>query len=225
MAKPLCIVVGYGPGVGHGTAAAFARAGSGLLLLCRRPDKQAALLAELERLGTSVTAQAADAADPEALAAVLRTSLDRLPADSPLVLHYNAVVATAALPSALEPQRLAADLQVDVIGALAAVQAVLPALRQRGGSLLFTGGGMAHHPVPAVASIGIGKAALRNLVLSLAQELADQRPAIGVGMVTIQGQVAAGTAFDPARIGEAFVALQQRLARGEPTAVEQVFSG
>jgi hypothetical protein len=79
--------------------------------------------------------------------------------------------------------------------------------------------------VAAVASIGIGKAALRSLVQCLAQELAGQSPAVGVGMVTIMGQVAAGTAFDPTAIGEAFVALQQRLARAEPGPLEELFQG
>jgi hypothetical protein len=44
-------------------------------------------------------------------------------------------------------------------------------------------------------------------------------------MVTIMGQVAAGTAFDPTAIGEAFVALQQRLARAEPGPLEELFQG
>lgn len=230
MDPAVCIVVGYGPGVGHGIARAFARIGASLLLVCRQPERHGALLAELQTpsqtSGAVVRLQAADAGDPEALAAAIGAGLAAMPAQTgPVVLVYNAVVPTAALPTALSPARLAADLQVDVVGALAAAQAVLPQLRQRGGSLLFTGGGMAHHPVAPLASIGIGKAALRALVLTLAQELEAQSPAVGVGLVTIMGQVAAGTAFDPGAIGEAFVALQQRLARAEPGPHEVLFQG
>lgn len=224
MALPLCIVVGYGPGVGHGIATAFGSQGHGLLLLCRSPNKQAALIETLRSQGIAVAVEATDVADPSALTAALQRGLAGREV-APLVLAYNAVSATPGMPSALPPQQLAADLQVDVVGALAAVQALLPQLRQCGGTLLFTGGGMAHHPMPNVASIGIGKAALRNLVLSLSQELADQSPAIGVGLLTIMGAVAAGTPFDPAAIGAAFVALQQRLARGEGGEVEQLFRG
>jgi NAD(P)-dependent dehydrogenase (short-subunit alcohol dehydrogenase family) len=234
MDPAVCIVVGYGPGVGHGIARAFAQAGASLLLLGRQPERHGPLLAELQGVlqvsGAAARLQAADAGDPEALAAAIGSGLAAMPAQAgPVVLVYNAVVPTAAAPTGLSPARLAADLQVDVVGALAAVQAVLPLVRQRGGALLFTGGGMAHHPVAAVASIGIGKAALRSLVQCLAQELAHeqagQSPAVGVGMVTIMGQVAAGTAFDPAAIGEAFVALQQRLARAEPGPLEVLFQG
>lgn len=224
MPAPVCVVVGYGAGVGHGIAAAFARQGSDLLLLGRSPERHGAALAELRELGVEVTTEAVDAADPEALAAVLAV----LPGEGPVVLAYNAVVPTPGPPSSLVPARLAADLQVDVVGALAAAQALLPALRQRGGALLFTGGGMAHHPVAAVASIGIGKAALRALVLMLAQELAPEAPRLSVGLVSIMGQVAAGTALDPARIGEAFVAQHQRLASASasaPVDPELLFQG
>lgn len=224
------MLVGYGPGVGHGVATAFARRGSPLLLCCRRPERHQALIADLEQLGSDVAVAAVDASDPEGLALALLSAVSTCPS-APLVLVYNAVASTAALPSVLSPARLAADLQVDTVAALAAAQAVLPLVRLRGGALLFTGGGMAHHPVAALASIGIGKAALRALMLCLGQELAasaspqDQGPTMGVGMVTIMGQVAAGTPFDPGAIGEAFVALQQRLALGEPGPLEVLFQG
>lgn len=224
MPAPVCVVVGYGAGVGHGIATAFAHQGSDLLLLGRSPERHAALLAELQQLGVAVTTAAVDAGDPAALAAALALP----PGEGPLVLAYNAVVPTLGPPSSLTPSRLAADLQVDVVGALAAAQALLPALRRRGGALLFTGGGFAHHPLAATASIGIGKAALRALVLTLAQELAPEAPQLGVGMVTIMGQVVPAGPFDPQRIGEAFVALQQRLAAagpGSPPEPEVLFRG
>jgi len=231
MANPLCVVVGYGSGVGQGIAQAFAQAGFGLLLVSRSPQRQAQAFAQLQAAGAEAQLLAADAGDPLGLADSLRQALadgGAMGEAAPLVLAYNAVVPTLGPPSTLAPDRLAADLQVDVVGALAAVHALLPALRQRGGALLFTGGGMAHHPVAAAASIGIGKAALRALVLTLAQELAPEAPRLGVGMVTIMGQVAPGGPFDPLRIGEAFVDLQQRLANATvdaPVDPELLFRG
>lgn len=44
-------------------------------------------------------------------------------------------------------------------------------------------------------------------------------------MLTIMGQVALGSPFDPQLIGEAFVALHQRLAEAEPGLVEVLFQG
>ena len=75
------------------------------------------------------------------------------------------------------------------------------------GTILLTGGGFALRPLAALTSLGIGKAALRNLAFSLAEELGPR--GIRVGTVTILGSVAPCTAFDPASIAEAYWALHQ----------------
>jgi len=115
-------------------------------------------------------------------------------------------------------------LQVNVAGALAAAQAVLPGMRARGsGAILFTGGGLAFDPTswPAAASLALGKAALRNLAFSLHAELAPS--GIHAGLLTIAGAVQPGTPFDPAHIAEAF----WRLAGDAPGAfrAELIFRG
>jgi short-subunit dehydrogenase len=219
MATGRCLLVGYGPGVGQGIARAFAGAGYGLGLIARQPERQRQALEELRRDGVDAELVAADAADGPALVAALQGLLRP---ELPTVLVYNAVAPTLGAPTTLTPERLLADLRVDVAGALEAALAVLPSMQERGeGSLLFTGGGFAHHPVAATSSIGIGKSALRALVLCLAQELRDQP--LRVGLLSIMGMVAPGTPFDPARIGEAFLALHRRLAE-DPTP-ESLFAG
>lgn len=192
----LCAVVGFGPGIGAAVARRFAAGGFQVLGLSRDPARHAALA------GAGITLAAADAAEPESLAAAL-------PVDTQ-VLVYNAFRMTPASPgpSALTPAALAADFAVNVAGAMAAVRAVLPRMRQAGrGSILFTGGGLALDPtgwLPA-ASLAIGKAGLRSLAASLHAELAPER--IHAATVTIAGAVAPGTAFDPDRIAEAYWAL------------------
>ena len=45
-----------------------------------------------------------------------------------------------------------------MLGGIVAAQVAAPVLRTAGaGTLLFTSGGFAHHPVPAMASLSIGK--------------------------------------------------------------------
>jgi len=90
-----------------------------------------------------------------------------------------------------------------------------------GGTLLFTGGGLALHPSPQAPSLSIGKAGLRALALMLAQELAPA--GIRVGTVTIAGMVAPGTAFAPQRVAEAFMALHR--GAPDPSTAEIVFRG
>lgn len=195
--QPRCIIVGFGPGLGAAIARRFAREGFAVLGLSRDPMRQADLVT------AGITLAAADAAEATGLAAALAGGAD--------VLVYNAYRATiVADPSTLDPAELVADFRVNVAGALAAVQAVLPGMRARGaGSLIFTGGGLALDPtgwLPA-ASLAIGKAGLRSLAQTLHAELAPQ--GIHAGMVTVAGTVAPGTAFDPDRIADAFFDLHR----------------
>ena len=111
-------------------------------------------------------------------------------------------------PSALDPDRLAEDFRINVVGALASAQAVLPGMLAAGrGTILFTGGGLALDPtgwLPA-ASLAISKSGLRSLAFSLNAELAPR--GVHVGTVTVAGQIQPGTPFDPDRIAHAFWAL------------------
>jgi len=70
------------------------------------------------------------------------------------------------------------------------------------GTILFTGGGLALHPNPQVASLSVGKAAIRNLAYSLGAEL--ELEGIQVATVTIAGYVKPGTHFDPDLIAETY---------------------
>jgi NADP-dependent 3-hydroxy acid dehydrogenase YdfG len=109
----------------------------------------------------------------------------------------------------LAAEELDADLRFSVGGALAAAQAVLPATRAKGkGSLLFAGGGFAFEPLPSLASLGVGKAGIRNLALSLFAELKDA--GMHAGTVTICGLVKADTPLDPDHIAQAYWSLQSQ---------------
>ena len=138
------------------------------------------------------------------------------------MLVYNALSATFGKPSTLAPETLVTDFRVNVTGALAAVRAVLPGMKTRGhGSILFTGGGWALQPWDEAASPSIGKAGLRSLAFTLAQEL--HGTGVRVGTVTICGEVAPGTPFDPDKIGEIFLAMHR--APENEFQTEVVFKG
>ena len=91
----------------------------------------------------------------------------------------------------------------DVIGAIVAAQSAAPSMRAaRSGTILFTGGGFADHPVPALATVSLGKAALRSprrCFIPTWTPTASASPAL-----TIAGQIAEGTPFDPKRIAERY---------------------
>jgi len=66
------------------------------------------------------------------------------------------------------------------------------------GTILFTGGGFADHPIPTLATVSLGKAALRSAATMLKADL--EPDGIRVASLTIAGQIVADTAFDPERI-------------------------
>jgi hypothetical protein len=63
-----------------------------------------------------------------------------------------------------------------------------------------TGGGFADYPIPALATVSLGKAALRSAATMLGADL--EADGIRVATLTIAGQIVAGTAFDPEKIAK-----------------------
>jgi NAD(P)-dependent dehydrogenase (short-subunit alcohol dehydrogenase family) len=220
MSQPLCLIVGFGPGNGLGIARAFGRAGFALALLSRNPAKQAPWQVSLENDGIAARQYSADAANEASLNGAIAKAENEL--GGTIVLVYNALSATFGKPSTLATETLVTDFRVNVTGALAAVRAVLPGMKTRGhGSILFTGGGWALQPWDEAASPSIGKAGLRSLAFTLAQEL--HGTGVRVGTVTICGEVAPGTPFDPDKIGEIFLAMHR--APENEFQTEVVFKG
>jgi NAD(P)-dependent dehydrogenase (short-subunit alcohol dehydrogenase family) len=207
MKKSVCLIVGFGPGVGFGLAKVFGREGFQLALLSRNPSRHADLLAEIFDAGFTAKSFAADAGDEKSLCAAIAQAAQELGETG--VLIYNAIAPTFVKPTQLTTEQLVADFRVNVAGALAATRAVLPGMKARGrGTILFTGGGWALQPWDGAASPSIGKAGIRSLAYTLAQELGGS--GIHVGTVTIAGQVAAGTHFDPDKIAEAYLKLHRQ---------------
>lgn len=204
--KPLCIIVGFGTGVGLGVARAFGQAGFQLGLIARNPSKYTGALQSLIEAGIDATFEAADVSHEQSLTDAITKLQQSQKAE---VLIYNVVSPTYGKPTSLDAEKVVQDFRVNVVGALVAVKAVIPnMLSQRSGSILFTGGGWAHYPWDEAASISIGKAGLRSLALTLSQELANTN--VRVGLISIMGQVAPDTPFDPDKIGGAFLVMHRQ---------------
>lgn len=197
----LVTIVGMGPGVSAAVARRFGRDGFKVAAIARRADALKAQVDALTAVGITAQGYTADASEPASLVAALaQVAMDH---GATGVLVYNAAAMRYKPLAELTADELNADLRLSVGGALAAAQAVLPAMRGQGaGTLLFTGGGFAHEPMAAMASLGVGKAGIRNLAFSLFAELKDA--GIHAATVTIGGLVRPGTAFDPDKIAEAY---------------------
>ncbi|MBC7881958.1 MAG: SDR family NAD(P)-dependent oxidoreductase [Anaerolineae bacterium] len=207
MSKKVCAIVGFGSGVSMGVARAFAKEGFALALVARSPSNLTNNAQTLKEDGYSVLTFAADAGDEASLVQAftqIRTELS-----DPEVLIYNAAAFTPGKPSSISLEALVADFRVNVAGALVAAQQVIPAMKANGkGTILLTGGGLALHPFAEAASLSIGKAGIRSLAFTLAQEL--KASGIHVGTVTICGTVQSGTHFDPDLIAPSYLTLHKQ---------------
>jgi short-subunit dehydrogenase len=122
---------------------------------------------------------------------------------APGLIIYNAVMGAPDTLLNSTAEHLQTAYAVDVIGAIVVAQAATPAMRAAGsGTIIVTGGGFADHPIPALATVSLGKAALRSAATMLGMDL--EPDGIRVATLTIMGQIAAGTAFDPENIAKRY---------------------
>lgn len=212
------VVVAAGPGLGRAVALRFAREGFRVGLVARSADRLADLAAEAAAAGAPQVAVAdGDAGDERSLRAALRQVADELGPATALVYNGSAFVQGSALT--VTPADLRLALEVGVVGALAAAQEAAPAMRTAGrGTILLTGSVAADRASTSAAAVGVAKAGLRNLALSLHKELAPD--GVRVVTVTIDGVLQGPKALDPAGIADRYWTLH---TQPEPPLAVEVF--
>jgi NADP-dependent 3-hydroxy acid dehydrogenase YdfG len=214
VSKPIAIVIGAGPGLGRSSALRFARAGYDVGLVSRREETVKELAEEVTAAGADAGWAATDIADHDALDATVRRMVEHTGRVD--VLHFNPSAAREARARDLTAPQLLADLAVGTAGVLTAVHAALPTLlEQRTGTVLVTGSGVADHPFPGFASLGVQKAAVRNLTQALAADLGPE--GIHVATVTVRGNLTPGTPTGPDAVADVLLALTEETA-GDPAA-------
>jgi NADP-dependent 3-hydroxy acid dehydrogenase YdfG len=204
-------VVGAGPGLGMAIARRFAGTGFRTGLVARDGDRLARAAASLPAAG----AYPADITD----GAGLRAALDRMQAElGPIdVLAFTPGPDGAAITSAedVSPGTVAAQFALHVLGAVTAVQHVLPGMLARAtGTVLLTTGASAVVPMPVLGDVGIAMAGLRNWALGLHAALGSR--GVHVATVTIATGIRAdGGEGDPDAIAARYLDLHERRDRAE----------
>jgi short-subunit dehydrogenase len=195
------LLVGAGPGLGLAVAHRFAVGGYRVTLLARSTDRLADLVRSLNDTGAEVDTIEADASDSHDLRARVAELYGS--DNAPGVVIYNAVMGAPDQLMSSTADHLQIAYAVDVIGAIMIAQVAAPAMKAAGfGTIVVTGGGFADHPIPALATISLGKAALRSAATILGSDLGPD--GIRVATLTIAGQIVVGTAFDPEKIAERY---------------------
>lgn len=180
MSKSITIV-GAGPGIGQAVAEKFGREGWTIVLTARSATRLSAMAAELQAKGIKAFALPADATRPDDIRAALAEA-ERI-AGELTVVHFNAAVVRQQDLYSMGDDEVVGDLAINVAAGLHTIRAAIERFGNAGGAILVTGGGLATAPHPAYASLGVGKAALRNLVQGLAAPLAERGIRIGIATV------------------------------------------
>lgn len=201
MDNKVLVVVGAGPGVGASVARRFGREGYDVALVARSADTLERLGTELQGAGVTTGWTPLDITDADALTAAIERFAQHLGHID--ALHFNPSVFRAADPLHLTATELLADLHVGVGALLTAVQAARSAMPS-GARITVTGSMAADRPSHQACSLGVQKAGLRNLVLSLDKTLAPE--GIRAMSLTVKGTLAADTAFSPERVADAIYA-------------------
>jgi short-subunit dehydrogenase len=195
------LIIGAGPGLGSAIGRRFAQGGYHVTLLARSAERLDSLAKGLVDTGAEVETVTADAGDPDGLRAFLGSLYAGEGAPGLMVYSASMLAQDSLLTSDVAYLRQAYD--VDVVSAVVATQVAAPAMRAAGGgTIIFTGGGWADYPMAMFSTLSVGKAALRSAATLLGEDLADD--GIRVASITITGQIAPGTPFDPERIAERY---------------------
>jgi NAD(P)-dependent dehydrogenase (short-subunit alcohol dehydrogenase family) len=191
------LIIGAGPGLGGSIAHRFARAGLPITLIARSRPTVAAVVRMLEPLDVPVLALTADTADEAALRSALDTAKSEYGAPDALI--YNAGLIRRDAPGELSTRDHLHAWSVNVLGALTAATHLAPAMAENGGGSILITGGMPE-PDARYTSLSLGKAGVRALTEILHQQY--EPSGVHAATVTVYGDIAPGTAFDPDEIAE-----------------------
>eukprot|EP00026_Physarum_polycephalum_P016064 Phypoly_transcript_16896.p1 GENE.Phypoly_transcript_16896~~Phypoly_transcript_16896.p1 ORF type:complete len:234 (+),score=38.37 Phypoly_transcript_16896:92-793(+) len=189
MAK-VCAIVGVGPGIGASTARRFAKEGYTLALLARGKEKLETIKQQIEEhvsgsKGKILTIDA-DATNEQQVQDAFKKIRDTI--GDPEVLIYNASGYKRAPFLELKAQDYINNFNVSSLGAFLAAQQVLPNMvKNKKGTLLFTGATASVRGSAYFAAFASGKFSLRALSQSLAREFGPQ--GIHIAHVIVDGGV------------------------------------
>ena len=165
--SPHALVTGGGRGIGREIASTLAQAGATVTVVGRHR----ASLDDAVAAGAAHFAEVADVADPAEVGAAIAAAIARQPIDILIANAGAAESAPFAKSSALLFKRM---IDVNFLGVVHAIQAVLPTMRDRPyGRIVAIASTAGLKGYPYVSAYSAAKHAVVGLVRSLALELAN----------------------------------------------------
>jgi NAD(P)-dependent dehydrogenase (short-subunit alcohol dehydrogenase family) len=180
--KPVCAVVGVGPGNGAAFARRFAAEGFAVALLARRSDLTQELAGTLPG-SRAYACDVADAASVDRAFAAIRTDLGEVD-----VLVYNAGSGVWGTVEEVSAADFETSWRINTLGALLTSKQVIPAMKKAGkGSIVFIGATASRRGNVRTAAFAPAKAAQRSLAESMARHLWPS--GVHVSVVIVDGVV------------------------------------
>lgn len=164
------IVTGASRGIGRGIALHLAKAGANLVLTGRKPERLAAIGAELDALGARHLLRSLDQADREGALALADATLERFGRIDGLVANAQTFRSVTPLEEVTERDM---DLLLDTgpKGVLWMMQAVFPAMREQGwGRIVTMGSNAALQGAAGYGPYATAKEGIRALTRVAARE-------------------------------------------------------
>jgi NAD(P)-dependent dehydrogenase (short-subunit alcohol dehydrogenase family) len=180
--KPVCVVIGVGPGNGAALARRFAKEGHAVALVARTMETTAPLAKSL----ADARAYTCDVTDAGSVASTFVAIEHELGPVATLV--YNAGSGTWGTVEEIDPAALEGALRVNTVGLLHAAQRAIPQMKAHGGgNIVVIGATASRRGVARTAAFAPAKAAQRSLAESMARHLWPQR--IHVSLIIVDGVV------------------------------------
>jgi NAD(P)-dependent dehydrogenase (short-subunit alcohol dehydrogenase family) len=170
----VAIVSGIGPGMGRDVSLALAREGADVALAARTAPSLEAVAAEIRALGRRALAVPTDIARPEdrkRLAETAHAELGRID-----VLVNNAFLsAPYELVESADLDGWRKIFDVNLFGSVGLSQAVVPYMKERGGSIVMVNSMSMRIVEPRFGGYAASKAALLSAAQTMAKELGGHR--------------------------------------------------
>ena len=173
LAGQVVLITGASAGIGAGLAKVLANRYMGirLVLAARNVEKLAHVAEQCSKAGADVITVPTDMAQVKQVQALARTALDRFGRVD--VLVNNAGYGQMGPIELIPPEAVQRQLQVNVLGAIALIQALIPAMRDQGGGRIINVSSLAGKiAFPFGGLYSASKFALEAVSDSLRRELA-----------------------------------------------------
>jgi NAD(P)-dependent dehydrogenase (short-subunit alcohol dehydrogenase family) len=181
-ARPVCAVVGVGPGNGAALARRFAAEGFAVALLARRTELSQEIASTLA-VARAYACDVSDAASVQRAFAAIRGDLGDVD-----VVVYNAGSGTWGTVEEVSAEAFETSWRVNTLGAFLVAREVIPAMKAaKHGSIVFIGATASRRGNVKTAAFAPAKAAQRSLAESMARHLWPS--GVHVALVIVDGVV------------------------------------